>query len=344
MTSTNHSNFFGLIRLFAAMLVILAHSFELIGLEYPIKAMYTFAPGPIGVMIFFSLSGYLVAKSWDSDPNIVRFFHRRALRIFPAIIVCTLMTILILGFFFSTLSLIDYTHHEVTRTYLLNCALYIQFFLPGVFETTPYPNAVNGSLWTLPIEFSCYVILGLTMFLFKRTYIVIFLAVGFWAISLNQYYFELFWNRWISDSFVIYASDLRYVLKYGAYFFVGACIAFFRLERFLNWGVIILAAILLIPFKQFAYAPILLPIVIIGLGIRAVTRPFQWTLRTDYSYGIYIYAFPVQQALASIDPMMPWALAFSLTIIVTTIFAAVSWHLIEKPALSFKPRTLPTAG
>jgi len=325
------------------MLVVFGHSFELLGLEYPFKAMYIFVPGPIGVMIFFSLSGYLVAKSWASDPNIIRFFHRRALRIFPAIIVCTMMTIVILGLFFSTLSLSDYMRREVTWTYLFNCALYIQFFLPGVFETTPYPNAVNGSLWTLPIEFSCYVILGLTLFIVKRAQSMILLAIVFWLISINQQYFEFYWTRWISESFVIYASDLRYVFKYGAYFFCGACIGFFRLERFLNWFVIALATTLLIGFLQFVYAPFLLPIVVIGLGIRKVTAPFRWTMRTDYSYGIYIYAFPVQQALASIDPMMPWAQAFSLTVIVTTIFAAVSWHLIEKPALSLKPRTPTTA-
>jgi peptidoglycan/LPS O-acetylase OafA/YrhL len=334
----SHSNFFGLIRLIAAMLVIFAHSFELLGLEYPFKAMYTFAPGPIGVMIFFSLSGYLVAKSWASDPHIVRFFYRRALRIFPAMIACTIITIAVMGVFFSNLSLQAFIQHDVAHSFLLNCILYIKFYLPGVFENNPYPGAVNGSLWTLPIEFSCYVILGLTLFIVKRTPSILVLAIAFWAISLNQYYFEIYWNRWISESFVIYASDLRYVFKYGAYFFCGACIGFFKLERFLNWFVIAVAATLLIVFLQFVYAPFLLPIVVIGLGIRKVTKPFRWTMRTDYSYGIYIYAFPVQQALASIDPMMPWALAFSLTVIITTIFAALSWHLIEKPALSFKPR------
>jgi len=325
------------------MLVIFAHSFELLGLEYPFKAMYTFAPGPIGVMIFFSLSGYLVAKSWASDPHIVRFFYRRALRIFPAMIACTIITIAVMGVFFSNLSLRAFIQHDVTHSFLLNCILYIKFYLPGVFENTPYPGAVNGSLWTLPIEFSCYVILGLTLFVVKRTQSMIVLAITFWLISINQHYFEFYWTRWISESFVIYASDLRYVFKYGAYFFCGACIGFFRLERFLNWFVIIVAATLLIGFLQFVYAPLLLPIVVIGLGIRKVTTPFRWTMRTDYSYGIYIYAFPVQQALASVDPMMPWALAFSLTVIVTTIFAAVSWHLIEKPTLSLKPRTPTTA-
>ena len=343
MANTDHSNFFGLIRLIAAMLVVFGHSFELLGLEYPFKAMYIFVPGPIGVMIFFSLSGYLVAKSWANDPHIVRFFYRRALRIFPALIACTIITIAVMGVFFSNLSLRAFIQHDMTHSFLLNCILYIKFYLPGVFENNPYPGAVNGSLWTLPIEFSCYVILGLTLFIIKRAQSMILLAIVFWLISINQQYFEFYWTRWISESFVIYASDLRYVFKYGAYFFCGACIGFFRLERFLNWFVIALAATLLIGFLQFVYAPFLLPIVVIGLGIRKVTTPFRWTMRTDYSYGIYIYAFPVQQMLASIDPMMPWAPAFSLTAIVTTIFAAMSWHLIEKPALSSKPRTPTTA-
>jgi len=131
------------------------------------------------------------------------------------------------------------------------------------------------------------------------------------------------------------------VFKFGAYLFCGACIGFFKLERFLNWIVIAVAATLLIAFKQFAYAPFLLPIVIIGLGIRKVTKSFQWTIKTDYSYGIYIYAFPVQQALADLNPPMSWETYLGLTVLLTTTLAALSWHLIEQPALAFKPRSSP---
>lgn len=337
MSSANHSNFFGLIRLFAASLVMLAHSFELMGLGYPFQAMYKFAPGPIGVMIFFSLSGYLVARSWVSDPHLIRFFYRRALRIFPAVVACTLFTITVVGIFFSNLLFIDYLQHEVTRNFLLNCILYIQFYLPGVFENNPYPLAVNGSLWTLPIEFCCYMILGLTLFATQNRSSIAILMIIFWSASLNQYYFELFWNRWVSDSFVLYASDLRYVLKYGAYFLCGACIGLFKLERFLSWFTIGIAATLLIGFSQFAFAPFLLPILIVGLGIRPITKSFQWTLKSDYSYGLYIYAFPVQQGLAAINPLMAWEVYFALTVLITTSLAAASWHFIEKPALAFKP-------
>lgn len=344
ISGNKRSNFFGLIRLFAAALVILEHSFALMGLEFPIKAMSTFPPGPIGVMIFFSLSGYLVARSWANDPHLGRFLYRRTLRIFPAVIVCTLFTIAIMGIFFSNLSLGAFLQHEVTKSFLSNCILYIKFYLPGVFENNPYPGAVNGSLWTLPVEFSCYVILGLTMLIVKTRYSVVILAIVFWATSINQFYFELFWTQWVSDSFVLYASDLRYVFKFGAYFFFGACIGFFKLERFLNWIVIAVAATLLIALKQFAYAPILLPIIIIGLGIRKVTKPFHWTTQTDYSYGIYIYAFPVQQALANLNPLMSWEIYFWLTVLVTTALAALSWHLIEKPALSLKPRNPRISG
>ena len=114
--------------------------------------MNTFPAGPIGVMFFFCLSGYLVARSWANDPHLVRFSYRRALRIFPAVIVCTLLTIAIMGVFFSDISLGAFLQHKVTRSFLSNCILYIKFYLPGAFQNNPYLGTVNGSLWTLPVK------------------------------------------------------------------------------------------------------------------------------------------------------------------------------------------------
>jgi peptidoglycan/LPS O-acetylase OafA/YrhL len=82
--------------------------------------------------------------SWDKDPFLYRFFIRRSIRIFPALIVCILLSVIVLG---STLSIKEYLSHDATLVYIKNIFLHVSYYLPGVFEHNPLPNAVNGSLW-----------------------------------------------------------------------------------------------------------------------------------------------------------------------------------------------------
>ena len=108
----------------------------------------------VGVMIFFSISGYLITESWQWNPKLVAFFVKRALRIFPALIVCVSVTACIIGAAATNLSLRDYFSHPAFPLYFRNIALLISYFLPGVFEDNIYKNAVNGSLWTFRLSSS----------------------------------------------------------------------------------------------------------------------------------------------------------------------------------------------
>lgn len=112
------------------------------------------AAGSIGRIYFFSISGYLIAQSWDNDPNPYRYITRRALRIFPALIANTVLTVFIIGPLFTSLSLSKYFSNSQTWGYFSNIFLYNTYSLPGVFEHNTYPNAINGSLITYGVLYA----------------------------------------------------------------------------------------------------------------------------------------------------------------------------------------------
>jgi peptidoglycan/LPS O-acetylase OafA/YrhL len=83
---------------------------------------------------------------------------------------------------------------------------------------------------------------------------------------------------------------------------------------------------------------ILIPTVTFAFGF-AYSPLLNRLIRTgDYSYGIYIYAFPVQQTIASFYPKIPIGLYLLVCSFLTFVLAILSWHLVEKYALSLKPR------
>jgi hypothetical protein len=133
-------NAFDQLRLLGAILVIYGHSYVLFGRPVPTFAANTVST--LGVKIFFCISGYLVAVSWLRDPHLLRFLARRSLRIFPALIVVTLLTTFVLGPALTKMPLSRYFSEVGTYAYLNNIRLYITYFLPGVFEgTSPLANA-----------------------------------------------------------------------------------------------------------------------------------------------------------------------------------------------------------
>jgi peptidoglycan/LPS O-acetylase OafA/YrhL len=329
----SHSNNFTALRLFAALLVLYGHAFELYKLPAP-SFMGWMPLGPIAVYIFFAISGYLISISWTRDSHIVRFVLKRVLRIFPGLIVCILLTIFVLGALTTTLSFGDYFKNPQTWAYVKNIFLHINYTLPGVFETNTYPRAVNGSIWSLPVEFAMYLIFACLAFILRGKWLqragVILLAVLFF---IANYYIGL-------TTVVFYAFPVQYLAICGMYFLVGVGIHQWRLLRFLSASNVIAIAVIWLSLSRwptlFEYVSyILLPFLTIAFGTGA-SKAFTWLDKYDYSYGVYIYAFPVQQVISFYFLNHGFRFGIFTSAIITLCLAALSWHWIEKPALQYK--------
>ncbi len=329
-----HNNLTAL-RWLAAGLVLYGHSFIFLGLPEPI--FMNWVPlGALGVYIFFVISGYLVSQSWQNDPNVFRFLQRRALRIFPGVFVCTLLSVAVLGPLLTTLDFKTYWTHPRTWGYFSNVYLYITYNLPGVFELNRLPHAVNGSLWSLPVEFAMYLLLAVVGLLR-------FNAWGIASLALVLGLLNIYWALPATEMLVFYRTDVRQVVLCGIYFFMGAAFYRFNIQRWFSLSNVVLALILWLFFSAQRHhfivaAWAVLPFVVLAFGLAQHALLAKLTPH-DYSYGIYIYAFPVQQSVVSIWPNMALLPYLAMVSGITLILAAASWRFIEKPALAFKPQS-----
>ena len=325
-------NNFDFLRIFAAGLVLFSHQFALLGKTEP-TFLSRISFGSLGVCIFFSISGYLVCQSWMRDPHAVRFVARRVLRIWPALFVVTALCVLVLGPLVSSLSLKAYFGSAETWNFFKALLLLIKYKLPGVFESNPFPDAINGSLWTIPIEVKWYVLMLVAgvLKLLRFRYLISILLIG-----LLVYYFGI-------DQAKINPKE-NYFLQYGLFFMSGVWLSLFEDV----WRKPLIRPVLYIAVAAIAaYAfvhPLLglwifVPYAAIRFGLAATPVIRQFGRFGDFSYGLYIYAFPVQQLVvwwtnASLN--IPLSLALSTA--GTAILAFLSWHLVEKPALQFRPK------
>ena len=333
-------NNFDVLRLFAALLVIYGHAYALTGAAAPAFAgngVHT-----IGVKIFFSISGYLVAASWLRDPDLLRYLIRRAVRIFPALAIVVLASAFVLGPLMTTLPLRSYFADPSTAFYLKNIVLYISYHLPGVFMTNPWPVAVNGSLWSLPAEFSMYLLLPATLggVGLPRLRPVAFAAGTLVFCCVAVYFVRIAEPR---APIVVYATNVWSWLEVAPYFLIGAVYAVGRLERFLNLPVAFIGLFALAVFETGPAVKEALLYMALPYGCLAFALERSRALKVfvragDLSYGLFLYSFPVEQILAAFFGARggPWKTFLTATLL-SAILAYASWHLVEKRALQWKP-------
>lgn len=301
---------FDLMRLIAALLVVVSHTFPLSGEPaLTIRGVEDF--GALGVSIFFVISGYLVTASYERDPK--SYLLKRILRIEPGLIASLVVTVVLLSFV-TTAPAAQYWREAglyVVRNALLYPATYD---LPGVFEDAPMAGVVNGVLWTLRLEFTFYLVLMLVRANLK---VVVALAVACAALWLGV---AATTPDWGVDRL---ARIALLVGRNGFLFFAGSALWLSRAKVPLWLGGLSAVAF---PFV----GPLALPSAVIGLS-----RPGR--LPADLSYGVYIYAFPIQQQLA-----MAGKLNVVTAVLAVLPFAAASWFLVEKPAMRLKPGGAPS--
>lgn len=297
--------------------------------------------------MFFALSGFLIAGS-AQRLTVSQFIINRSLRIYPALAVEILLSALILGPVFTSLSLHQYCLQKETYKYLFNLIGYIQFHLPGMFLKNPF-DIVNGSLWTVPVEIACYIIMVLlivTKTLTKPGWIAaaataypliwfLYMATLYNShrTGVTAYVLNLFFNftgfQLIPCFLLAVAMYIaRYRIPHSPILFIGAIVMLCVI------GVLANAKLQYDPALNIISNPLFVYIVIyVGLS-KTPKLPFYST--GDYSYGLYLYAYPIQQSIKQLLPniAVPVHLAVSITIV--TVFAAFSWHCIEKPILAMR--------
>jgi len=303
---------FDLMRLIAALLVVISHTFPLSGQPaLTIRGVEDF--GALGVSIFFVISGYLVTASYERDPK--SYLLKRILRIEPGLIASLVVTVILLSFV-TTAPAAQYWREAglyVVRNALLYPATYD---LPGVFEHAPMAGVVNGVLWTLRLEFTFYLVLMLVRANLKLVLGLAALCAALWlGVATTT-------PEWGDDRL---ARIALLVGRNGFLFFAGSALWLTRAKVPLWLGGLSAAAF---PFV----GPLALPSAVIGLS-----RPGR--LPADLSYGVYIYAFPIQQQLA-----MAGKLNVVTAVLAVLPFAAASWFLVEKPAMRLKPGGAPGEG
>lgn len=325
------------LRLVAASLVLYSHQHVLWGSSDPsFLGLSSF--GGAGVSIFFFLSGSLVWSSWRRDPHPGRFFRRRSLRIFPALWVLVLLSVFCLGPALTRLPLQEYFGSMLTWRYLTTAMLLVRYELPGVFVDNIYPVVVNGSLWTLPVEFLCYTLVAGLGWMFRASApraVVAGMALALLGSVGGSIQF--------GPRFVMH-------FEMAAFFWWGVVYQHLRdqplrLSRD-RWPTVLGVVLGLLIFCLGSTRGVeRTALLLFAAGCVAVAQHWQGAARLtqrfgDLSYGLYIFAFPVQQSLAQFGREQGWGFAESLGLSmgVTAVLAWASWHLIEKWALRFKPQ------
>ena len=329
--SSGHDNNFNLLRMLAATGVLISHAYPIsLGneaaqpLSYLLKGMTL---GTLCVIIFFAISGFFIARSFSRKSSLESFLKARALRLFPALIVVLAVTV-ILAALVTTASSTTYWA-SVPEYYFRNLTLFfIKYNLPGVFTNNPYGSAINGSLWTLGYEVLCYLgvaLCGILGFLEKPKLfglaVILFLIT--YGLTINSEFYGRF-ERLMLLAFPFVTGMSFWVWR--GHIPLSASLALVGgLAAALAWPTPIFAPLFTLAVSYAVFV----------LGYAQISWATAYNKLGDYSYGTYIYAFPIQQGVAWSGISAPfWNMAISIPL--TLICAILSWHLVEAPALKWK--------
>ena len=319
-----------LLRLIAATAVIWGHAYRLVpesGVDEPLGNLLGFDySGSLAVKFFFFLSGILVTNSWLAKPSAIRFASARIFRIFPLLLASAFATIVIMGPILTSMSASEYFHHRGELMHVLSHP-YIEYLLPGVFEHGLFQH-VNGSIWTIKYELMLYaLLLGAGMcglFRFKPVAAMVLVTVIVVC---------MIWPD------VITAIGLPNVNKGGqlpAFFAFGSLLALYkervRIDGRLCIGFAVLAfAVRHGPAFEFVFLPAFF---ITALWVMSLDIVKSICLPGDFSYGVYVFGWPVQNTFANLFPKSGIHVNQIMTFSIAFFLAVISWFLLEKPCIA----------
>ncbi|RDS80987.1 acyltransferase family protein [Dyella psychrodurans] len=325
---------FLLLRLIAASLVIYGHAPAISGMEGPPDLFADLGwwgySGSIAVDLFFITSGFLIAGSYIRNSKVLDFIWARFLRIIPAYVACLVLMAFVLGPIFTNLPLNAYISSQATRNYVVTNLKFVtglSYWLPGVFNSHPRETAVNGSIWTLPAEVRMYLwvaCLGVISVLARR-WLSNVVIIGIFIYAMHN-----------PDSVPL--VPMSQYLRLAALFACGALCYVNRDWIPVDGRLFLVVCALTFLFRNTTAYPWL-------FGFCEIQFVFWFAYNTawrgfnrfgDYSYGIYLWGFPMQQVVEDLFPNLPVLLNALLGLALTIPIAIASWHFIEKPALRLK--------
>ena len=329
-----NGNGFTLLRWVLASTVMFSHGWDLTqpmtGLD-PSVPIFGMPISRLAVLLFFSLSGFLVVGGLVRR-GVRSFLENRALRLLPGLWVMLLVVPVLMWLLFSDMTALAFFTDQQTLAFIGRNGLLLGggYFLPGLFQDVPV-SGVNGSLWTIPYEVRCYIALALLAAIGlaqPRQRLTVLIMLGI-ALHLA-----------LPEDLV---PGLVQTRRLGFAFFLGVLAWLWREKIALSWPAAIIgaAASLFVPAESAAHMPTVQVafsylLMVVAFRAPAAIKAASQKL-PDYSYGIYIYAFPAQQTALAFGATEPLA-NIALGAVLMLPFAALSWHFIEAPALGMKRR------
>ena len=355
MKNTFIINNFDLLRLFAACQVVIMHGVHHLDIDVSGWWIISFLKIFPGVPIFFFISGFLISKSYINNNDIKRYAGNRIFRIYPALFVCTAITIVgvfLTGYFenkqISTINFISWVIAQVS---------FFQFYNPD-FMRQFGTGVLNGSLWTITVELQFYFIVPVLYWIIRylssfvknsTNYTLVFLTIIFIIINRTYIYFTPIYSdntlfKVVGVSFfpwfymflvgVFFQHNYDYIVK----FLKNKLVFVLSLYVFMSW--------FLVRYFSFNFGneigPLLFFMLVFTVFSAAYTMPSiskSLLNNNDYSYGIYIYHIPVINFFMYFE-LDGNLLSLFAVMLLTFALAILSWYLIEKPSLLFKKKSI----
>lgn len=333
------ANNFDLMRLLAAAAVMFGHSFWIQPAAARVEPILAFTgmeySGSLAVYTFFLISGMLVTASFERQRSAARFVALRVTRIWPGLVACAIVTALVVYPLSTDRSLGEILGDNAVAKFVVSSMTMltgIDRALPGAFTDNAIPTVMNGSLWTLPVEVKCYGVVLLCGILgIVRSRIALAIASAELAFGLF-----LIVGRHLGPV----ARDLIHApLGYGSYpvlfYLLGMCLYAARdiILIDLRAAVALVCLYFLTRDTVIGPATFYISFAYAVLAISAVPALHRFAPKHDLSYGVYLWAFPIQQLVAMRFPHMDNLISLLLSVPATAVVAAASWFIVERPAI-----------
>jgi len=337
-------NNFDLLRLIAALQVVLTHVYSHVLVAHNYQNKYTDMVFELiknipGVPIFFLISGFLISLSYEKNSSLRDYITNRVLRIYPGLYLNIFIGILIVYF------LGFVTFNTQFFTWLFAQLTIFQFYNIDMFREYG-TGVVNGSLWTISIELTFYIVLPILFFIYQKNkailWAIAFLTFGLWLYDVDS-------SRELIYEKLLHVSILPYLFIFiiGLLFFKY----FDKLKEYVDNKFFIWLSIFVL-FKFILYS--------LSLEMNFAFYTLQWIIFTfmtfsfafsfrdlsqkllrgnDYTYGIYIYHMLIVNFFIHIGFVGEFKyLVFILTL--SILIGVTSWYLVEKPFLKLKKHSL----